>query len=75
MVLENWTSLTLTLTDGDDQVPVFAQPVYQFTVPEDHSQADLPATWAQVWAYDQDSGINATILYTLPGRVILLPQT
>ena len=55
------TTLTVNLTDENDNAPVFSQELYQFTVMENLA----PHAIGPLSARDSDSGTNAGILYTL----------
>ncbi|XP_028908032.1 cadherin-8 isoform X1 [Ornithorhynchus anatinus] len=60
--LSGTTTLTVTLTDVNDNPPKFAQSLYHFSVPED---VGLGATIGRVKANDQDIGENAQSSYDL----------
>ncbi|KAL8624012.1 hypothetical protein ACOMHN_041602 [Nucella lapillus] len=53
-------TLTITLTDHNDNSPIFTMAPYYFEVPED---ADIGATVARVLATDADLGENAHVTY------------
>ncbi|XP_036043720.1 LOW QUALITY PROTEIN: cadherin-8 [Onychomys torridus] len=60
--LSGTTTLTVTLTDVNDNPPKFAQSLYHFSVPED---VVLGTTIGRVKANDQDIGENAQSSYDI----------
>nr|KAF6399061.1 cadherin 8 [Molossus molossus] len=60
--LSGTTTLTVTLTDVNDNPPKFAQSLYHFSVPED---VVLGAAVGRVKANDQDIGENAQSSYDI----------
>ncbi|XP_067672062.1 protocadherin Fat 4-like [Haliotis asinina] len=51
----------VTLSDVNDNVPAFSQPVYRVTVSENATSQNL----IQVTATDSDAGVNGMVTYTL----------
>ncbi|KAL3880061.1 hypothetical protein ACJMK2_032332 [Sinanodonta woodiana] len=62
--LSSTQTLTIVIKDDNDNAPVFSQPVYQQTVPED---IKVGSTLLQVTATDADAGLNGTVLYFIIG--------
>ncbi|XP_039619049.1 cadherin-8 isoform X2 [Polypterus senegalus] len=60
--LSGTTTVTITLTDVNDNPPKFSQSVYHFSVPEDLA---VGATAGKVKANDHDIGENAKSNYTI----------
>ncbi|XP_034562463.1 cadherin-7 [Notolabrus celidotus] len=56
------TTLTVSLTDVNDNGPTFQHHLYTFAVPED---AALGTTVGRIMAEDGDTGINARMTYSL----------
>ncbi|KAF3836298.1 hypothetical protein F7725_028856 [Dissostichus mawsoni] len=56
------TTVTVSLTDVNDNGPTFQHHLYTFAVPENAAEG---TTVGRVMAYDGDSGINAKMTYSL----------
>ncbi|XP_037549994.1 cadherin-7 [Nematolebias whitei] len=60
------TTVTVSLTDVNDNGPTFQQYLYTFAVPEN---APVGTTVGRVMAEDSDIGINARMTYSLKGNL------
>lgn len=58
------TTVTVSLTDVNDNGPTFQQHLYTFAVPEN---AAIGTTVGRIMAEDGDAGINAKMAYSLEG--------
>ncbi|XP_030611885.1 cadherin-7 isoform X1 [Archocentrus centrarchus] len=58
------TTVTVSLTDVNDNGPTFQQHLYSFAVPEN---AAIGTTVGRIMAEDGDAGINAKMAYSLEG--------
>ena len=62
-IISALVSVTITLSDVNDNTPIFAEESYSITVPEDHPvDSILNAT---ITATDADSGSNAMLIYSI----------
>uniref|UniRef100_A0A3Q2VND4 Cadherin-12 n=1 Tax=Haplochromis burtoni TaxID=8153 RepID=A0A3Q2VND4_HAPBU len=60
------TTVTVSLTDVNDNGPTFQQHLYTFAVPEN---AAIGTTVGRIMAEDGDTGINAKMTYSLEGEL------
>ncbi|XP_055010806.1 cadherin-8 [Boleophthalmus pectinirostris] len=60
--LSGTTTVTVTLTDINDNPPKFSKSLYEFVIPED---LPLGKTGGKVWASDRDIGENAKSTYNI----------
>uniref|UniRef100_A0A669EHB6 Cadherin-12 n=1 Tax=Oreochromis niloticus TaxID=8128 RepID=A0A669EHB6_ORENI len=60
------TTVTVSLTDVNDNGPTFQQHLYTFAVPEN---AAIGTTIGRIMAEDGDTGINAKMTYSLEGEL------
>ncbi|XP_033844470.1 cadherin-8 isoform X2 [Periophthalmus magnuspinnatus] len=60
--LSGTTTVTVTLTDINDNPPKFSKSLYEFVIPED---IPLGKTGGKVWASDRDIGENAKSTYNI----------
>ncbi|XP_061778426.1 cadherin-20-like isoform X2 [Nerophis ophidion] len=58
--LAGTTTLSISLSDVNDNPPVFEQRLYQMSVPE---SASVDAEVGRIWAMDRDAGVNAEMTY------------
>ncbi|XP_078660403.1 protocadherin Fat 4-like isoform X2 [Branchiostoma floridae x Branchiostoma belcheri] len=58
------TTLTIDVTDEDDLDPVFQHDIYEASVME-NATATLNTSPAAILAFDQDFGINQTLVYSI----------
>ncbi|KAI8521410.1 hypothetical protein Bbelb_011640 [Branchiostoma belcheri] len=58
------TTLTIDVTDEDDLDPVFQYDIYEASVME-NANSSLTTSPATILAYDQDFGINQTLVYSI----------
>ncbi|CAH1795491.1 unnamed protein product [Owenia fusiformis] len=63
----NWTTLTIEVTDADDQDPVFTEEMYTLTLPEGSSDmvGQNLKTEPAIRAYDKDRGIDQPVHYDI----------
>ena len=60
--LEGTTTVNVTVTDANDNAPVFSKAEYSFSVTETETQSELVGV---LLAEDKDAGSNAKVTYTL----------
>lgn len=59
------SSFLVSLTDENDCAPIFTQPVFTASIPENHNQF---RTFVKVIAFDNDTGNNGKIRYSIDSR-------
>ena len=62
--LSNHASVNITVTDANDNAPIFSQAAYSAMIQEDVNEGHQVT---QVVATDLDSGINAKVFYRIVG--------
>uniref|UniRef100_H2V8I9 Cadherin-20 n=1 Tax=Takifugu rubripes TaxID=31033 RepID=H2V8I9_TAKRU len=60
--LAGTTTVNITLTDINDNPPMFDQRLYQMSIPE---AAPMGSVVGRIWAKDRDIGINAEMRYSI----------
>ncbi|KAM9839869.1 cadherin-20-like [Aulostomus maculatus] len=60
--LAGTTTVNITLSDVNDNPPVFDQRLYQMSVPE---TASVDSVVGRIWAKDRDVGVNAEMKYSI----------
>ncbi|XP_062236057.1 cadherin-20-like [Platichthys flesus] len=60
--LAGTTTVNITLSDVNDNPPMFNQRLYQMSVPE---AAPVGSVVGRIWAKDRDTGVNAEMRYSI----------
>ncbi|XP_034428128.1 cadherin-20-like [Hippoglossus hippoglossus] len=60
--LAGTTTVNITLSDVNDNPPMFDQRLYQMSVPE---SAPVGSVVGRIWAKDRDTGVNAEMKYSI----------